>query len=56
MDGFGWADSGQNFLNTTGGFLLEGRQGTLDAIKQGLCVRSAHAGTPKGNESPGIEK
>jgi peptidoglycan hydrolase-like protein with peptidoglycan-binding domain len=55
MDGFGWADSGHNFLNTTGGFLLEGRQGTLDAIKQGLCVRSAHAGTPKGNESPGIE-
>lgn len=55
MDGFGWADSGQNFLNNTGGFLLEGRQGTLDAIKQGLCVRSAHAGTPKGNESPGIE-
>lgn len=55
MDGFGWADSGQNFLNTTSGFLLEGRHGTLDAIKQGLCVRSAHAGTPKGNESPGIE-
>ena len=55
MDGFGWNDSGQNFLNTTGGFLLEGRQGSLDAVKQGRCVRSAHAGTALGNESPGIE-
>ena len=55
MNGFGWNDSGHNFLNTTGGFLLEGRQGSLDAIKQGRCVRSAHAGTTTGNESPGIE-
>lgn len=55
MDGFGWVDSGHNFLNTTGGFLLEGRQGSLDAIRQGRCIRSAHAGNPKGNESPGIE-
>lgn len=55
MDGFGWNDSGHNFLNTTGGFLLEGRQGSLNAVKQGRCVRSAHAGTSLGNESPGIE-
>lgn len=55
MDGFGWIDSGHNFLNTTGGILLEGRQGSLNAIKQGRCVRSAHAGNNKGNESPGIE-
>jgi peptidoglycan hydrolase-like protein with peptidoglycan-binding domain len=55
MNGFGWNDSGHNFLNTTGGILLEGRQGSLDAVKQGYCVRSAHAGTDKGNESPGIE-
>lgn len=55
MSGFGWNDSGHNFLNTTGGFLLEGRQGSLDAVKRGRCVRSAHAGTDKGNESPGIE-
>jgi peptidoglycan hydrolase-like protein with peptidoglycan-binding domain len=55
MDGFGWVDSGHNFLNTTGGVLLEGRQGSLTAIKQGRCVRSAHAGTTQGNESPGIE-
>ena len=56
----GWSDSGHNFLNTTGGYLLEGRTGTVDAVKQGKCVRSAHAAQdpgrlPKGNESPGIE-
>jgi peptidoglycan hydrolase-like protein with peptidoglycan-binding domain len=55
MDGFGWVDSGHNLLNTTGGFLLEGRQGSLAAIKQGRSIRSAHAGSAKGNESPGIE-
>ena len=55
MGEFGWNDSGHNFLNTTGGVLLEGRQGSLDAIKRGRCVRSAHAGSVKGNESPGIE-
>lgn len=55
MDGFGWNDSGHNFLNTTGAVLLEGRQGSLDAVKRGFCVRSAHAGTTAGNESPGIE-
>ncbi len=55
MDGFGWNDSGHNFLNTTAGILLEGRQGSLDAVKQGRCVRSAHAGTTLSNESPGIE-
>jgi Putative peptidoglycan binding domain/N-acetylmuramoyl-L-alanine amidase len=60
MDDNDWADSGHNFLNTTGGFILEGRHGTLGASKQGLCVRSAHAAQdgdrlPRGNESPGIE-
>ncbi len=55
MYGFGWADSGHNFLNTTGGFLLEGRHGSLNAVKRGRSVRGAHAGTTKGNESPGIE-
>ncbi len=55
MDGFGWADSGHNFLNTTSGVLLEGRNGSLAAIRQGRSIRSAHAGSAKGNESPGIE-
>jgi hypothetical protein len=36
MDGFGWVDSGHNFLNTTGGVLLEGRQGSLTALNRGV--------------------
>lgn len=56
----GWSDSGHNFLNTTGGFVLEGRTGTLSAVNQGLCLQSAHAAQDpgllaNGNDSPGIE-
>ncbi|PSB21601.1 N-acetylmuramoyl-L-alanine amidase [Phormidesmis priestleyi ULC007] len=56
----GWSDSGHNFLNTTGGFILEGRHGSLNAVEQGLCIRSAHAAQDDGklaggNDSPGIE-
>lgn len=55
-----WSDSGHNFLNTTGGFILEGRHGSLDAVRQGFCVQSAHAAQDpgklaNGNQSPGIE-
>jgi hypothetical protein len=58
--GNGWSDSGHNFLNTTGGFVLEGRHGSLDAVKQGFCIQSAHAAQDigklaNGNQSPGIE-
>lgn len=53
MDRRGWADSGHNFLNTTGGFVVEGRHGTLSAIQRGRCVQSAH--TIGANDSPGIE-
>jgi hypothetical protein len=60
MDTKGWSDSGHNFLNATGGFILEGRHGSLDAVKQGFCVQSAHAAQDSGklangNQSPGIE-
>jgi hypothetical protein len=56
----GWIDSGHNFLNSTGGFLLEGRTGSLEAVIKGRCVQSAHAAQdpgrlPGGNSSPGIE-
>ncbi|MBD2521709.1 N-acetylmuramoyl-L-alanine amidase [Nostoc sp. FACHB-133] len=56
----GWSDSGHNFLNTTGGIILEGRHGTLDAVRKGMCIRSAHAAQQGnrlagGNQSPGIE-
>jgi hypothetical protein len=60
MDKNRWSDSGHNFLNTTGGFILEGRHGSLDAVKQGFSIQSAHAAQDPGkladgNESPGIE-
>lgn len=60
MDENGWSDSGHNFLNTTGGFILEGRHGSLDAVKQGFSIQSAHAAQDvgklaNGNQSPGIE-
>lgn len=60
MDDNGWSDSGHNFLNTVGGFILEGRHGSLNAVEQGLCIRSAHAAQDAGklaggNQSPGIE-
>lgn len=60
MDGRGWSDSGHNFLNTTGGLILEGRHGSLNAVKQGFCIQSAHAAQDpgklaNGNQSPGIE-
>jgi len=58
--GLGWVDSGHNFLNSTGGFVLEGRQGSLEAIIKGRSLQSAHAAQdagklPNGNASPGIE-
>ena len=60
MNRNGWSDSGHNFLNTTSGLLLEGRHGSIDAVKQGFCVQSAHAAQDpgrlaNGNQSPGIE-
>ncbi len=60
MKNNGWLDSGHNFLHTTGGFILEGRHGSLNAIQQGHCIRSAHAAQDAGklaggNSSPGIE-
>lgn len=55
MEGNHWSDTGQNFTVTTGGFILEGRQGTLSALQQGKSIQSAHAGQDAANQSPGIE-
>lgn len=49
----GLIDSGHNFLITIGGFVLEGRHGTVKAIRRGKCVRSRH--TTAAHNSPGIE-
>lgn len=45
MDGNGWADTGQNFTNTRGGWKTEGRHGSLNALSSGnRHVVGAHAG------------
>src|ERR1051325_6109120 len=49
----GWIDSGHNFLVTRGGWIFEGRHGSLDAVKSGHMVVSAHC--PGQNDQPGIE-
>jgi len=51
--GQGWVDSGHNFLITRGGYILEGRHGSLDSIRKGLMVQSAHC--PGQNDQPGVE-
>jgi hypothetical protein len=55
--GQGWVDSGHNFLITRGGFILEGRHGSLISLKAGQMVRSAHCphSNPNTNEWPGVE-
>ncbi|NUS62698.1 MAG: N-acetylmuramoyl-L-alanine amidase [Saccharothrix sp.] len=43
MDTNGWIDSGQHFTNSRGGFLMEGRHGSLAALRAGdRVVVGAH--------------
>lgn len=53
MKGNGWNDSGHNFLVTRGGFILEGRHGSLAHCRAGNMVVSAHC--PNQNTNPGVE-
>ena len=48
-----YIDSGHNFLVTRSGHILEGRHGSLAAIKDGVMVQSAHCVGQ--NTHPGIE-
>lgn len=55
MDTNGWIDTGQNFTNTRGGYLLEGRHKSLSVLKAGdQHVKGAHAGD-QNSVSLGIE-
>lgn len=49
----GWIDSGHNFLICRNGLILEGRHGSLYALRRGRMVVSAHC--PGENEQPGVE-
>jgi hypothetical protein len=51
--GRGWSDTGQNFLVSRSGHVLEGRHGSVSAIAAGKMVISAHC--PGQNDQPGIE-
>ncbi|WAL67329.1 peptidoglycan recognition family protein [Amycolatopsis cynarae] len=55
MDNNGWADTGQHFTVSRGGYRLEGRHGSLAALRSGTrMIRGAHC--PGQNESAiGIE-
>lgn len=45
MDSNGWVDTGQNFTNSRGGYLMEGRHQSLSALESGAeHVLGAHAG------------
>lgn len=52
----GWLDTGQHFLVSRSGLILEGRHGSLTAARQGLVVHGAHAGQDFANtRTSGIE-
>ncbi|WP_033293438.1 N-acetylmuramoyl-L-alanine amidase [Amycolatopsis jejuensis] len=43
IDNNGWSDTGQHFTVSRGGYRLEGRHGSLDALRSGRkIVRAAH--------------
>ncbi|MBA0051567.1 N-acetylmuramoyl-L-alanine amidase [Streptomyces sp. AJS327] len=45
MDGQGWGDTGQQFTNSRGGFILEGRHQSLDVVRGGTQhVQGANVG------------
>lgn len=55
MDSNGWVDTGQNFTNSRGGYLMEGRHQSLSALESGSRhVVGAHAGE-QNSVSLGIE-
>jgi hypothetical protein len=55
MDNNGWMDSGQHFTNSRGGFITEGRTGSLDALLDGTyMIEGAHC-VGQNSQAIGIE-
>ncbi|MFB7249478.1 peptidoglycan recognition family protein [Microbacterium sp. NPDC056234] len=55
MDGNGWSDSGQHFTNSRGGFITEGRTGSLNALRSGrYMIQGAHC-VGQNTQAIGIE-
>ena len=51
----GWIDTGQHFTISCNGTILEGRQGSTDALKAGKCLQAAHCKGEDQNYTWGIE-
>ena len=55
MDNNGWSDSGQHFTNSRGGFITEGRTGSLNALRSGrYMIQGAHC-VGQNTQAIGIE-
>jgi hypothetical protein len=55
MDQNGWMDTGQHFTNSQGGFITEGRHGSLDALLDGgYQIEGAHC-VGQNDQAIGIE-
>jgi N-acetylmuramoyl-L-alanine amidase len=55
MDTNGWIDSGQHFTNSRGGWLTEGRHGSLEALLHGLTMVSGAHCVGQNDQAIGIE-
>lgn len=55
MDKNGWLDSGQQFTNSRGGFVTEGRHGSLDALRGGTTMIEGAQTVGQNDQSIGIE-
>lgn len=55
MDENGWPDTGQHFTNSQGGYILEGRHGSLEALMDGTyMIEGAHT-VGQNSQAIGIE-
>jgi hypothetical protein len=55
MDTNGWLDTGQQFTNSRGGWLTEGRHGSLDALLHGQTMVEGAQCVGQNDQSIGIE-
>ncbi len=46
-----WADTGQHFTISRGGFILEGRHGSLVGARAGRVIQAAHAASSDGSKN-----
>ncbi|MGH8791505.1 MAG: peptidoglycan recognition protein family protein [Stackebrandtia sp.] len=55
MEDNGWSDTGYHFVVSRGGFITEGRHGSLEGLRDGgKFVHGAHANSPANSESVAV--